>query len=102
MAGSIYGALAAGGARPVPVNLSLPGPVDQRLAPLPVPQGQACPKPSKAPAPSRKSSKRRGATGQKPAKPQPKTSAPRPPTNNPNKDGKTKTTLTHISRKDKK
>ena len=92
MAGSIYGALAAGGSRPVPVNLSLPGPVDHRLAPVPMQAegragGKGFPKPDGAPAPPRKSSMRRA--GRKP-KPQLrlKASSTRPPTSSPKKDGK--------------
>ena len=106
VAGSIYGALAAGGARPVPVTLALPGPVDHRLAPVPAQAGgraggEIFPRPSGTPAPSRKPSARRAGKKQK-KQPKPKASHTRQPAGTPKTDGKKQMTLTNITRKDGK
>ena len=102
MAASIYGALTAGGARPVPVNLLLHNPSDPKMAPVATPGGKADPRSSKAPAPPIKPSKRKGGAAQRLPKPQSKIPAPRPSPHAPKTASKTQTTLTQISRKDKK
>ena len=109
VAGSIYGALAAGGARPIPVNLALPSPVSQRLLPVPAQMdgrasGGSSPVAGAALAlagkPRARSTSR--TQGTRP-KPRPKVSTTRTPTNTPPKtSGKKQTTLTAITRKDKK
>ena len=109
LAGSIYGALAAGGARPIPVNLALPSPVDQRLLPVPAQttggaEGGPSPAAGAALAPAGKPRARSASRtqGTRP-KPKPKASTTRTPTNTPPKTGgKKQTTLTAITRKDKK
>ena len=106
VAGSIYGALAAGGARPVPVNLALPGPVDLRLVPVPAraggwASGEASPLAEGAPAPAGKP-RARSATRKQKAKPKPKAPAARTPTSTPKAKAKKQTTLVTITRKEEK
>ena len=109
LAGSMYGALAASGAGPIPVNLALLDPIDQRLLPVPAQTtGRAGGGPTPAagtalaPAGTPRARSTSRTQGTRP-KPKPKTSTARTPTNTPPKTGgKKQTTLTTIARKDKK
>ena len=101
-AAAIYAAMSAGGTRPVPVTLFVQQPSDPKLAPVDTPGAQAKPRPMEAPSPASKSGKLKGAAIQRPPKPQPRVPAPQPSPHAPKKASKTQTTLTQLSRKEKK